>query len=137
MSLTFESIHRPTGFALCVIDDGRVGWAYLCGPEGEVLGDVWLYNHGPAPTRFDFNRQPLANVAALARPLPQPPPETPADIEVRWRVDGELLLADVWLRGQLLARVTPGSQPGWSALALDDGPCACVLPEADGGVTRR
>ena len=47
---------------------------------------------------------------------------------MEWTLDGELLLADILLRGNLLARLSPGSQPGWSTLAKEDGPCARVLP---------
>lgn len=131
MDLLLEFQHAETGLAVVIDDDGRVAWAYLRTADGEVIGDVWLYNHGPAPEEPDWTdptQVPFLNPASLARDLEQPPARARDDVAVEWTVDGELLLADVFLRGELLARLSPGSQPGWSTLAKDDGPCARVLP---------
>jgi hypothetical protein len=131
MGLLLEFTHDVTGFTVCVDDDGRVAWAYLRAPDGELVGDVWLYNHGPAPDEVDWtdpSAVPFLNPSSHARDLEQAPPRGRDDFSVEWTLDGELLLADIFLRGELLARLTPGSQPGWSTLAKEDGPCARVLP---------
>jgi hypothetical protein len=131
VSLLVEFQHAETGLAVVFDDDGRVAWAYLRTLDGEVIGDVWLYNHGPAPAEADWTdttRVPFLNPAALAHDLDQPPAKKRSDVTVEWTLDGELLLADIFLRGTLLARLSPGAQPGWSTLAKDDGPCARVLP---------
>ncbi|MEW6432110.1 MAG: hypothetical protein AB1730_11445 [Myxococcota bacterium] len=131
MALLAEFLHDETGLAVVVDDDGRVAWAYLRTMDGEVIGDVWLYNHGPAPEAVDWTdpaQVPFRNPAPLANDLGQAPARTRDDVTVEWTLDGELLLADVFLRGEWLARLSPGSQPGWSTLAKDDGPCARVLP---------
>ncbi|MCC6335838.1 MAG: hypothetical protein IT380_17845 [Myxococcales bacterium] len=131
MSLLLEFHHPDTGLAVVFDDDGRVAWAYLRTGDGDVIADVWLYNHGPAPREADWTdrRQvPFLNPSSLARDLEQPPARHPKDVAVEWTLDGELLLADILLRGSLLARLSPGSQPGWSTLAKEDGPCARVLP---------
>jgi hypothetical protein len=47
---------------------------------------------------------------------------------VRWLADDALLLAEVYVRGTLLARLSPGAQPGWNVLATSDGPLAQVMP---------
>jgi len=131
MGLLLEFTHDVTGFTVCVDDDGRVAWAYLRAPDGALVGDVWLYNHGPAPDEVDWtdpSAVPFLNPSSHARDLGQAPPRGRDDFSVEWTLDGELLLADIFLRGELLARLTPGSQPGWSTLAKEDGPCARVLP---------
>ena len=45
--------------------------------------------------------------------------------------ESPLLLADVHVRGQLLARLSPGSTPGWNVLSLAVGPCAQPFPSPD------
>lgn len=126
-----DFMHPDTGLVVTVDDDGRVAYAYLRAPEGDIIGDVWLYNRGPAPESVDWadpREAPFRNPRSHARDLDVPPAERSSDFSVEWQVDGELLLADVKLRGVLLGRLSPGSQPGWAALAKVDGPCAHVLP---------
>jgi hypothetical protein len=119
--------HPPTGCRLVFEDTGAVATAWLEGPEGEVLADVWLYNRGAGPESLRCEAPPFLNPDALSRPLDQPYPASPEELHATWTVDGELLLAELFLRGALLARLSPGSQPGWSACARQDGPLARVL----------
>jgi hypothetical protein len=126
--LSFQ--HAETGCSLVIDDDGRVAYAYLRGPDDEIIGDVWLYNRTPcleAPDWTDVTQAPFLNPASMARPL-EGPPTTTAELSVEWTLDGILLLADIHLRGELLARVSPGSAPGWNVLALEAGPCAVPFP---------
>ena len=74
---------------------------------------------------------PFLNPSALADTLPQAVPEGPDDLTVGWVVDGPLLLAEVLLRGVLLARLSPGAAPGWNVLATSPGPCALPMPSPD------
>jgi len=131
MGLLAEFPDPHTGCVLVFDDDGRVAWAYLRAPDGEIIGDVWLYNRVEPPDEADFtdpSAAPFLNPAVLAKALDQPPAESPADVTVEWTLAEDVLTADVFLRGALLARPTPGSQPGWSTLARDNGPLARVLP---------
>src|SRR5437879_1011930 len=52
---------EPTGFvrrifsenckrSVLIEDNGRVGYAYLFDADGQICGDVWLYNRCSAPT---------------------------------------------------------------------------------------
>lgn len=127
-----DFVHGETGLTVTVDDDGRVAYAYLRLGD-EVLGDVWLYNRGPSPAAVDWTdaaQAPFPNPRSHARELPWAPARRASDFSVEWTVDGELLLADVKLRGVLLGRLSPGSQPGWASLATQDGPCAQVLDDA-------
>jgi len=127
MALLLEFPHEPTGCALAFVDDGRVGYAYLRDPEGAIIADVWLYNRLPAPADADWSdprQAPFLNPEPCALPLTQPPPRAREDVRVVWSQDDVVLLADVYLREQLLGRLSPGSQPGWATLARTDGPLA-------------
>ena len=137
MGLTAEFVHELTGCAVAFEGGGHAAWAYFKAPEGAVIGDVWLYNVGPAPEAVDFSdpaAAPFQNPAALARPLAQPLPTRRDELEVCWTLDGELLLADLHLRGELLGRLSPGSQPGWATHARGPGPLALPL---EAGAPRR
>ncbi len=119
------------GVSVVVDDDGRVAWAYLRDGLGDIIGDVWLYNRAPSPVEADWSdprAAPFLNPLSHARPFDQPLP-TEADLSVEWTLEGELLLADVHVHGVLLARLSPGSAPGWSRLATEAGPCAQPLPD--------
>jgi len=131
MGLLLEFPDPHTGCVLVFDDDGRVAWAYLRAPDGEIIGDVWLYNRVEPPLEADFTdptAAPFLNPAVLAAPLDQPPAESADDLSVEWTLAEGVLTADVFLRETLLARLTPGAQPGWSTLARENGPLARVLP---------
>lgn len=129
--LLVEFRHAETGLSVVIDDDDRVAYAYLRAPEGDIIGDVWLYNRAAAADLADWSdpkQAPFPNPGTHARPLDRALPERGEDFAVSWRIDGELLLADVLLHGALLARLSPGSAPGWSVLATVSGPCAQVMP---------
>ncbi|MBL8920543.1 MAG: hypothetical protein JNJ54_16890 [Myxococcaceae bacterium] len=124
--------HAETGCSLVIDDDGRVAWAYLRSPDDEIVADVWLYNRAPCeapPDWTDASQAPFLNPPQLARPFEGRLPVA-SELEVRWALDGPLLLADVLVRGALLARLSPGAAPGWNVLALIPGPCAVPFPKA-------
>ncbi|PZR07185.1 MAG: hypothetical protein DI536_28415 [Archangium gephyra] len=130
--MLLEYRHTLTGCFVVINDDGRVAYAYLHEPEGEIIGDVWLYNRVPTPDVADWSNPldaPFPNPASHARALDQALPEREDDLSVEWTVDGELLMADVHLRGVFLARLTPGSAPGWNVFATRRGPCALPYDE--------
>jgi hypothetical protein len=121
-----------TRYSLVVEDDGRVPYAYLL--EGEdIIGDVWLYNRGEAPQlpeRKKPGKMPIANLVGFAREEKVAPMRLESDIKVDGDVgSGEVRAAHVWLHGSLWAILKPGLKPGWSRIALKDGPLAKVLEE--------
>lgn len=128
--LTFA---HESGCSVVIDDDGRVAYAYLRGPEDDIIGDVWLFNRIASKTPVDWTdptQAPFLNPPELARPFEGKLPSV-KDLSVEWTLDGPLLLADVHVRGQLLARLSPGSTPGWNVLALVAGPCAQPFPSPD------
>jgi hypothetical protein len=130
MSFSKTFTHPELALSVVVDDDDRLGVALLLDPSGDIIGDVWLYNRLPAPEVVDFGdptQAPFLNPASLARPLPFDPPHDADELAVEWLVDEELLLADIFVSGLHLARLSPGSTPGWNVLALAEGPLARPL----------
>ena len=115
-------------------DDDRVGYAYVMDAEGNIRGDVWLYNRGPAPQDFEriditsAPRNPASYVDSAARFTP---PNSMDEFSVDWMEQGGTLFARVFIRDKLAAILASGTKPGWSALAKTDGPVANALPTGD------
>ncbi len=135
MACEGKFVDPESGYALVFEDDGRVAYAYLLDPLGEIASDVWLYNRGPTPAEPEWQRRELAPYANPAgycvlhedfRPV-----DDIAEVAVEWgTADDGTVKADVYLRNELFGIVSQGVEPGWSRFALKDGPLANVLPEA-------
>ncbi|MBL9039926.1 MAG: hypothetical protein JNG84_15515 [Archangium sp.] len=124
---SLESHHAATGCRLVILDDGRAATAYFHGPDGDILGDVWLYNRVAPPESLSLDAVPPF-LNPLGAPLDQALPDTPDVLAVAWTYDADVLWADVLVRGVVLARLSPGSQPGWNRLAEHEGPLAVPFP---------
>src|SRR6185503_17482792 len=97
-------------------------------PDDAIIGDVWLYNRGPAPIEPEWGDRegaPYANPQPFVR-FEQDfrVPVTISDLSVNWGEEEGACVARVRVHGRLLAKVIPGSQPGWNVLAAKDGPLA-------------
>ncbi|RYG70650.1 hypothetical protein EON80_07325 [bacterium] len=116
----------PSGrYSLIFEEDGQVAYPYLR-DKGKIVGDVWLYNRGPAPAKpewTDKTRLPFANPSGYASTVAVQPPAQKSELNVIWGGGGECQLN---LRDQPLARLKPGAKPGWSTSAIKDGPLAQV-----------
>ena len=128
----FERFVSPDGYAAVVLEDnGRVAYAYLLDATGAICGDVWLYNRCPAPLEpewGDCDRAPYANpIAFVDQAMAFSLPDSAADIVVEWSQRGCDLVACIFLSQTLLAKLMQGSKPGWSRLAVKDGPLALKL----------
>lgn len=117
--------------ALVVEDDGRVAYAYLLNAEGQIRGDVWLYNRCPTPTEpewFDREKAPFANPVPFASPdVDFSMPSSVRDLSVQWEGDRGACVAKLFIHGRLTAVLMEGVKPGWSVMAEKDGPLAKVL----------
>jgi hypothetical protein len=116
-------------------DDGRVAYAYLLHAD-KIVADVWLYNCAAAPEQpewGDRSKAPFANPKAFASSEAFGPVNNEADIEFELThgMAGQILLR-VLIRGEYHAALVPGRKPGWSKLAVQDGPLASVLKPSDG-----
>jgi hypothetical protein len=124
---TFSSQH---GDHLWIEDDGRVGYAYIVDADGKIRGDVWLYNRGPAPREFeesDKSAAPRNPAAYVDGAVHFSPPNSIDEFAVDWMEDGGRLFARIFVHDTLVAILTDGANPGWSALAAKDGPVAKSL----------
>jgi hypothetical protein len=112
-------------------DDGRTGYAYIL-EGGRIVADVWVYNHGEAPSEpewDDHTKAPFRNPRAFVRPQPVEPARTPADVRLVWTaaIGTSPPSVSVQIRGERYARLVPGAKPGWARLAATDGPLARAL----------
>jgi len=113
-------------------DDGRVAYAYLFS-EGEIVGDVWLYNSGETPDNpdwEDFSEMPFLNGREFSKGERYPRIHEVSEVRVQWADDhdGTAGRAELYLREKLFAILEPGAKPGWSRWALKDGPLAKAFP---------
>jgi len=117
-------------YAVVFEDNGRVAYAYLR-QEGKIVSDVWLYNRVETPSQPDWtdrSKMPFLNPQGFTTDDQPPLPSRPEDVTARWVQDGDRLEAvEVFLKGQLWAKLAPGVKPGWSRGAARVGPLAQPL----------
>lgn len=122
--------HQSLPFSVLVEDDGRVAYAYLMHRDA-IIGDVWLYNCGTAPTEpewRDRSKAPFANPRGFVVETDVTRIAATEDLTVSWINQGDdVSRAELCLRNELLAILVPGTKPGWCRNALKDGPLAKVL----------
>lgn len=115
-------------YSLIIEDDARVCYAYLLIGE-EIIGDVWLYNKTKTPTTVDWsNREemPFLNPKKYVDESRKILPILSEDeIELHWQFKGnDLVDVDLFVRKKFVAKMRPGSKPGWSIAVVEDGPLA-------------
>jgi hypothetical protein len=117
--------------AVIIEDDGRVAYAYLLDSNGTICSDVWLYNRCPAPVEPEWHdpaNLPFANPASFMRESSRfALPRSARDFIVAWDNAGGVLVAKIHLNDHYFARLEAGAKPGWSTLAIKEGPLAQVL----------
>jgi hypothetical protein len=129
--LLFKYSDKESRLLVVFEDDGRVAFAYLV--EGDkILADVWLYNHGRAPAKpewRDVSKAPFKNSSKFASRRSFRPVTDPKEVAIvwKWKDQQQLDLVEVYLRGKLHGVLIPSVKPGWSLLAVEDGPLAKVL----------
>jgi hypothetical protein len=114
--------------ALVLEDDGRVAYAYLL-EHGEIVGDVWLYNVGPAPETDEWKSGtdgPFLNTRRFCSSEVVPRIREDSKVVCQWSDAGVVVTID----GIVMARLAPGARPGWSRLAAHPGPLAKPLEES-------
>ena len=123
-----------SGCSVDVVDDGRVCYAYFLSSDGEIVGDVWLYNRCEAPMDpewKDRTKAPCANPRGYAQ---NPPsfqlPQNENEVVIRWSMDEQgCKFADILAHDLLIGRLGAGQKPGWARAAIKDGPLAKRLKE--------
>ncbi len=117
-------------FTVVVEENSKVAYAYLRQSD-QIVGDVWLYNRGPAPPRSEWDdpaRMPFANAADYVSDEPPPTDVREDTVSCRWRHGPKgLEAAEILIHGTVYGMVAPNTRPGWARLASRDGPCARVL----------
>lgn len=129
-----EFIHTETGFSVVFDDNGKVAYGYLIQADETIVADVWLYNRGGTPTDPEWNdiaKMPFRNALAFVTEQEVTPVENEGEIGVEWlhNESGQLIGADILLRGELFGRLMINSRPGWAKLARRNGPLARTLTQ--------
>lgn len=110
-------------------DDGRVAYAYLF-VGGRIVGDVWLYNVGDAPTAIDWKDRasmPFKNPAKYCKGVEMRRLGEKGVVRSEWTNVGVRIFVDddEW------ARMEEGAKPGWSRNARVAGPLAKPLDDQE------
>jgi hypothetical protein len=114
-----------SNLAVVLEDDGKVAYAYLLEDEA-VVSDVWLYNVAEAPALVDWNDPdgpPFLNPREFCRDEQIPRLGQSSAVRCTW-LDRSV---EIVIDGVLVARLQPGTKPGWSRLAARPGPLAQPL----------
>jgi hypothetical protein len=132
--MLIESTEIVDGHSATFEDDGRVAYAYIW-QNDTIVADVWLYNHGEPPTEPEWRdpgKLPFANPKGFASTEPFAPVTDESEVTFSWfhsSSPSDLVLS-ICIRGELIAKLTPGSKPGWCRLAVKDGPLALQLKDS-------
>jgi hypothetical protein len=103
-------------------DDDRVAYAYLKVGEA-MVADVWLYNVLEPPevaSWKDKSQMPFLNPRQFCSAERVPRIRAHSALRCEWSSDR----VDIFIDEKWMARLAPGSKPGWSRLALRAGPLA-------------
>lgn len=128
-----ENVDPRSGFRAVFEDDGKTAYPYLCDPRGRIVGDVWIYNCGPARAVPEWSdpaipdrraAMPFANPRGFAEEPGIARVRRTEDLRFVWSQDPVTVTLET--RRELAARAAVGSKPGWSRGALQDGPLAKV-----------
>lgn len=118
-------------YSVIIEDNGTVAYAYLMDEE-RIIGDVWLYNNAETPINAPWKegkKMPFANpVTYLNMEKQISPLSDEDDVHVEWTLlHSDLTEVLINIRSQLVAKLRPGSKPGWSSGVVADGPLAKIL----------
>jgi hypothetical protein len=119
-------------YSLIIEDDAKVCYAYLMSEE-KIVGDVWLYNTATTPASVDWKNKddmPFLNPSKYVDENKVISPISNSDqVELRWNMQqNELINVEILLGKRVVAKLAPGSKPGWSVAVSKDGPLAkCMI----------
>jgi len=119
-------------YSLIIEDDGRVAYAYLLFCE-EIIGDLWLYNQENTPILSDWSdpdSMPFLNPQEFV--LKNIAPILSEDnLSVGWKeIKDEEFEVLIYIHGELIGKIKPEANPGFSTLVTKDGPLAKKMIDA-------
>jgi hypothetical protein len=127
MEITLRLEDEGSDRAVILDDDGRVAYAYLAVGE-TMIADVWLYNVLETPEAVDWKdktQMPFLNPRKFCTAERVSRISEHSVIRCDWSADR----VDIFIDERWMARLMPGSTPGWSRLAGRAGPLAKPLED--------
>jgi hypothetical protein len=111
-----QLVDEATSYSVIVEDNGRVAYAYLIDGAAAIVSDVWLYNHGIAPTSVDWSdveELPFRNPSEFASATIFQPLRDASEFSVEWKRHlDQTFEASISIRGKLFAVLHQGVAPG-------------------------
>jgi hypothetical protein len=133
----WEAVDDQSGFTARIEDDGSVAYAYLVDEDDNIVSDVWLYNCGSPPETPEWqlpdarSLMPFRNSKAYVKDIAFQPISDEDVVSCRFIRDGDRLQSvEIFLRGELHARLAPGRKPGECVLAAIANPIALPLSDS-------
>lgn len=129
-----QEIHfeGPNLYQVVIEIDAKAAYAYLIKSD-QIVGDVWLFNVGPAPESPPWENTcepPYANPVGYGLEAQHSWPANDEDFRVLFK-QAEPFKCAVYLRSELIAVLWEGARPGKSAFALKPSPVATPLQSPD------
>lgn len=127
--MQIADIHDGSRLIAIVDDNGDTAYLYLL-QGAEIVGDVWLYNHGQAPVEPEWNDLELApfkNPREFISDEQFEPIRDRSEVKFDWQEESGICSVDLYVRGLRIASLTPGLRPGYSSFVVKDGPLALRL----------
>lgn len=134
--MKFFSFSHPSGVKVIFEDDDRCAYAYFLNEDGQIVGDVWIYNADFTPDRPEWetdSQPPFRNASHYVQNHPFPRVQSAEEIAVSFQLESETtgqLISLIYIRDILTAMLKANARPGWSANAQIDGPVALRLDPA-------
>jgi len=100
--------------------------------KNEIIGDVWLYNRS-RPEKFigwSTMAMPFMNPIEFIKNIDFDIPADKSDFSFQWlknNSDQSLLEVIIFIKEEIIAKIKPGSKPGWSSNVKRNGPLAQIL----------
>jgi hypothetical protein len=124
-------VDKLNEYSIFFEDSGKAAYAYLLKGK-DIVSDVWIYNHGLPPAEAEWNdpeKAPFRNPIQKCKNVNFIPVKSADEISFNWILESndKLQGVEIFIRGTLMAFLSPEEVPGQSKLTLQDGPLSKIF----------